>query len=63
MEEAKMANKQDFTAEEWARIRESVMLASIAVTAADPSGAQPVLPTRLSPTKPTAPMPAFSNLL
>lgn len=38
MEEAKMANKQDFTAEEWARIREGVMLASIAVTAADPSG-------------------------
>jgi len=33
-----MANKQDFSAEEWAKIRESVMLASLAVTAADPSG-------------------------
>ncbi len=33
-----MANKQDFGAEEWAKIRESVMLASLAVTAADPSG-------------------------
>ena len=34
----KMANKQDFSAEEWAKIRESVMLVSLAVTAADPSG-------------------------
>ena len=33
-----MANKQDFSAEEWAKIRESMMLAGLAVTAADPSG-------------------------
>jgi hypothetical protein len=33
-----MANKQNFTPEEWAKIRESAMLASLAVTAADPSG-------------------------
>lgn len=33
-----MANKQDFTADEWAQIRDSVMAASLAVTAADPSG-------------------------
>lgn len=33
-----MANKQNFTADEWVRILESVMLAGIAVSAADPSG-------------------------
>lgn len=33
-----MTTKQDFTPEEWAKIRDSVMLASLAVTAADPSG-------------------------
>jgi len=33
-----MANKQSFTSEEWAKITESVMLAGMAVTAADPSG-------------------------
>jgi hypothetical protein len=33
-----MANKQSFTPEEWAKITESVMLAGVAVTAADPSG-------------------------
>ena len=33
-----MANKQSFTPDEWARITESVMLAGMAVTAADPSG-------------------------
>ena len=33
-----MATKQDFTADEWAKIRDSVMAASLAVTAADPSG-------------------------
>jgi hypothetical protein len=33
-----MANKQSFTPEEWAKVAESVMLAGLAVTAADPSG-------------------------
>lgn len=33
-----MANKQDFTPEEWTRILESVMLTSMAVSAAEPSG-------------------------
>lgn len=33
-----MANKQNFSPEKWAKIRGSVMLASLAVTAADPSG-------------------------
>ena len=33
-----MTNKQNFAPEEWAKIRESAMLASLAVTAADPSG-------------------------
>ena len=33
-----MANKQDFTAEEWTRILESPMLAGMAVSAADPNG-------------------------
>lgn len=33
-----MANKQDFTPEEWSRILESMMLSGIAVSAADPSG-------------------------
>jgi len=33
-----MASKQDFTPGEWAKIREGVMLSSLAVTAADPSG-------------------------
>jgi hypothetical protein len=33
-----MANKQNFTPEEWRQIVESVMLSGIAVSAADPSG-------------------------
>jgi hypothetical protein len=33
-----MAGKTDFTAEEWKTLLESVMMAGIAVTAADPSG-------------------------
>ncbi|HET6374663.1 MAG TPA: hypothetical protein VFF88_01310 [Methylocella sp.] len=33
-----MAGKADFTAEEWKTLLESVMMAAIAVTAADPSG-------------------------
>jgi hypothetical protein len=33
-----MANRQDFTPEEWTQVLESVMLTSIAVSAADPSG-------------------------
>ncbi|MCB1484656.1 MAG: hypothetical protein KDJ17_07175 [Hyphomicrobiaceae bacterium] len=33
-----MANKQSFTAEEWNKILESVALAGVAVTAADPNG-------------------------
>ncbi len=33
-----MANKQSFTPDEWLQIRESVMLAGIAVSASDPSG-------------------------
>ncbi|MEZ5853404.1 MAG: hypothetical protein R3D67_01155 [Hyphomicrobiaceae bacterium] len=33
-----MATKTDFTPDEWAKLVESVMLASIAITAADPSG-------------------------
>lgn len=33
-----MTTRQDFTPEEWAKIAESVMVASVAVTAADPSG-------------------------
>lgn len=33
-----MATKQDFTTDEWSRLVESAMLASIAVTAAEPSG-------------------------
>ena len=33
-----MANKQNFTPEEWTLILESVMLAGIAVSAADPNG-------------------------
>lgn len=33
-----MATKQDFTAEEWARVLESTMLVGVAVSAADPSG-------------------------
>jgi hypothetical protein len=37
-EELKMANKQSFTPDEWTKIVESVMLAGVAVTAADPSG-------------------------
>jgi hypothetical protein len=37
-EERRIANKQDFSAGELAKIIESVMLASLAVTAADPSG-------------------------
>ena len=33
-----MANKQNFTPEEWTKISESVMLAGMAVSAAEPSG-------------------------
>lgn len=33
-----MTSKADFTQDEWAKLIESVMLASIAVTAAEPSG-------------------------
>lgn len=33
-----MAGKTDFTAEEWKTLLESVMMAALAVTAADPSG-------------------------
>ena len=33
-----MANKATFTAEEWTKLLESVMMAGIAVTAAEPSG-------------------------
>ena len=33
-----MANKQNFTPEEWTKILESVMLAGMAVSAAEPSG-------------------------
>ena len=33
-----MANKQDFTSEEWTKILQSPMLAGIAVSTADPSG-------------------------
>jgi len=34
-----MANKNDFTPEEWAKVLDSIMVAGIAVSAADPSGA------------------------
>jgi len=33
-----MANKQDFTPEEWTRVLESIMVCSMAVSAADPNG-------------------------
>ena len=33
-----MASKQDFTPEEWTRVLESMILCSVAVSAADPSG-------------------------
>ena len=33
-----MANKQNFTPEEWTKVLESMMLAGMAVSAADPSG-------------------------
>jgi hypothetical protein len=33
-----MANKQDFTPEEWTKVLESLMLAGMAVSAADPNG-------------------------
>ena len=33
-----MANKHDFTPEEWTKVLESIMVAGIAVSAADPSG-------------------------
>jgi hypothetical protein len=33
-----MANKQDFTPEEWTQVLESVMLVGMAVSAADPNG-------------------------
>jgi hypothetical protein len=33
-----MANKHDFTPEEWTKVLESIMVAGVAVSAADPSG-------------------------
>ena len=33
-----MTNKQDFTPEEWSKVLESIMLAGVAVSAAEPSG-------------------------
>ena len=33
-----MANKQSFTPEEWTKVLESIMLAGVAVSAAEPSG-------------------------
>lgn len=33
-----MTAKQNFTAEEWAKLIESSMLASVAITASEPSG-------------------------
>ena len=33
-----MATKQNFTPEEWTKVLESIMLAGMAVSAADPSG-------------------------
>jgi len=33
-----MANKNDFTPEEWTKVLESIMVAGMAVSAADPSG-------------------------
>ena len=33
-----MANKQNFTPEEWTKVLESIMLAGMAVSAADPNG-------------------------
>ena len=33
-----MAGKSDFTVDEWKQLLESVMMAGIAVTAAEPSG-------------------------
>ena len=36
--ETAMANKNDFTPEEWTKVLESIVVAGIAVSAADPSG-------------------------
>ena len=36
--ETAMANKNDFTPEEWTKVLESIMVAGVAVSAADPSG-------------------------
>src|SRR5262245_39832475 len=36
--ETDMANKNDFTPEEWTKVLQSIMVAGIAVSAADPSG-------------------------
>jgi hypothetical protein len=36
--ETAMANKNDFTPEEWTKVLESIMVAGMAVSAADPSG-------------------------
>src|SRR5262249_7605653 len=36
--ETAMASKNDFTPEEWTKVLESIMVAGIAVSAADPSG-------------------------
>ncbi len=38
-----MANKTNFTAEEWSRVLSSPMVAGMAITAADPSGLWGVL--------------------
>src|SRR5262249_37607517 len=36
--ETAMANKNDFTPEEWTKVLESILVAGVAVSAADPSG-------------------------
>jgi len=46
--EGEMVGKDDFTAEEWARILASPMMASMAITAADPSGLWGLLKEALS---------------
>ena len=38
--EVGMANKQNFTPDEWTKVLESIMLAGVAVSAAEPRGAQ-----------------------
>src|SRR5215467_1776860 len=36
--ETAMASKHDFTPEEWTKVLESIMVAGVAISAADPSG-------------------------